>query len=148
MTIPKSHARSTRGRHPSRIYRWELHYPQKSSCPPKSLSNPASSTPYFHASSLPPFLTPSPHQTPQSCSLSPAHSLRVQESWHELHVAEQDRHHKPLPFPKPSSHPSAALQSSFPGAHAEESELINLTQEKPHMYSKIRPCTEQFPQSN
>lgn len=79
MTISYSHARSTRQHHPSRIYRWELHYPQKSSCPPESLSNLPSSTPYFfavpyfHTSSLPPFLTPS--NTSQSCSLSPIQSL-------------------------------------------------------------------------
>lgn len=64
-------------------------------------------------------------------------------------VQNRNRHHKQLPCPKPSSHPSAALQSSFPGAPAEESEVPSLTQkEKPHMYCKITPCTEQFPQNN
>lgn len=49
-------------------------------------------------------------------------------------VQNRNRHHKQLPCPKPSSHPSAALQSSFPGAPAEESEVPSLTQkEKPHM---------------
>lgn len=44
--------------------------------------------------------------------------------------------------------PSAALQSSLPGAHTEESEATNLTQkEKPHRYCKITACTEQLPQS-
>lgn len=83
---------------------------------------------------------------PISCTLPPAGfgGLGMNSM-----VQSRCRHHKPLPYPKPSSHPSAALQSSFPGAHTEESEVTNLTQEKkPHMHCKRGPCTEQLPQSN
>lgn len=77
----------------SKIYRQGLH-----SCPPESLSNPPSSTPYFfpalyfHTSSLPPSLNPSP-QTPLSpvSYLLHAPSCRVWESWHELHGTEQEQ---------------------------------------------------------
>lgn len=157
MAITYSYARSSRQHHPSRIYRWGLHYPQKSSCPPKSLSNPPSSTSYFFAA---PISTPAlcllflPHHPikhlsvlfPVSYTLPPA---GLGSPGMSSMVLNRNRQHKPLPYSKPSSHPSAALQSSFPGAPAEEPEVPNPTgKEKPHMYCKIRPCTEQFPQGN
>lgn len=122
MTIPHSHARSTRQHHPSRIYRLGLHYPQKSSCPPESLSNPPSSTPfsfaatYFHTSPLPPCLTPSSHQTPLSPVPYLLHtpSCRVWESWHELPSAEQEQTPQAAALPQTKLPPLSSSAEFIP----------------------------------